>query len=270
MDSPTIPNLKGILKSFVPFLGSGLLFLGLIRLYIYYQLFNVNVVEYIAAGEIITSFLDVVVIIALVLITLLCAAAFTLFLRDAFTKKKARNTENDEDTDTPDEPSIKTRYFILFSVVMATLKSVPEKSLYVFIFNYLAIAGAVVVIWAYKVLNRKDRPPGLLSFLFPYALLIIASIFWLASSSFYKAHRVIDKKKYYGTVIMLTDGTYMRSDSNRYFMGKTSEYVFVHNESEKATEIIPINLVKKIKLTVDAATPPQENMKLPLSPPNFP
>ena len=57
----------------------------------------------------------------------------------------------------------------------------------------------------------------------------------------------VEEGKYKGTKIITTDSTYTSTDST-FFVGQTSTYVFFYNRVDKHTTIIPTTEVKKIDL----------------------
>lgn len=57
----------------------------------------------------------------------------------------------------------------------------------------------------------------------------------------------VEKGKYTGTIIKTVDSSYISTDSS-YFIGKTSEYVFIYNKLKKSTTIIPSSKIENIIL----------------------
>lgn len=75
-------------------------------------------------------------------------------------------------------------------------------------------------------------------------LIMILSIVGLRTS--FKIDSVVNGK-YKGTIIKTADTTYFSNDTS-FFIGKTERYFFIYNVKDESTDIIPSELVIKVKL----------------------
>lgn len=60
-----------------------------------------------------------------------------------------------------------------------------------------------------------------------------------------EVQRVKYENKYIG-VNFIIDSTKFKSDSTKFFIGKTSKYIFTYDKSENKTTVYPINRLKEI------------------------
>jgi hypothetical protein len=58
-----------------------------------------------------------------------------------------------------------------------------------------------------------------------------------------------EKGKYVGTKVITEDSTYI-STNNNYYIGQTSNYVFIFNKKQNQSTIIPVSNIKRIELLI--------------------
>lgn len=68
----------------------------------------------------------------------------------------------------------------------------------------------------------------------------------------YLANKEVDlikiNKSTFGSEVILDNDEKIRSDSVKYFIGKTNNFIFIYDEYENSTEIYPTSRIKKIKI----------------------
>ena len=78
-----------------------------------------------------------------------------------------------------------------------------------------------------------------------YAKLFSVLLILTISSAYSDFHFVKKNKKYFGTSIKLSDRNII-SDSNYYFIGKTRNFIFLHDDKKDINDIIPMSEVKML------------------------
>jgi len=88
----------------------------------------------------------------------------------------------------------------------------------------------------------KEYPKMVYTNIATLGLLMLVSTI---SSSYIEHKEVTIDKKYFGTIVKLSDRSIV-SDSNYYFIGKTRGYLFMHDEKKSFNDIIPMSEVKML------------------------
>jgi hypothetical protein len=87
---------------------------------------------------------------------------------------------------------------------------------------------------------------------FTYFLLIgLLVTFFVGYIGSAQAKAVRDLKSYYGTIVQLDDNSKIISDSSFYYVGNTRNYLFLYNEKEKKTSIIPMSKIKELTIHIN-------------------
>lgn len=66
----------------------------------------------------------------------------------------------------------------------------------------------------------------------------------------YQAKRIKIDKSTYGYYIILDNNQKVISDSISYYIGKTQNYVFIHHQNLKTTDVFPISRIKQISVLI--------------------
>jgi hypothetical protein len=95
--------------------------------------------------------------------------------------------------------------------------------------------------------KSKDKSQhSLIDILIISATLFIAMVsIWY--SAYHDSHRVKHFKRYFGVKVIYQDNRVFVSDSTNYYIGNTSNYLFIYNEKEDKTVVERISDVKSIE-----------------------
>jgi len=244
---------------YLPYLGSFIVFLGVIRLMCFYSAFGIQIVSYLEFSEIITSFLDIIVIAAFVFMTSL--------LQNFLMMNKSEQDEQN---------SIRQKIFIEGDFFKRLL-------LYVKYSQKLLLAGLILsagsFFWQYLVKKQS------------YWIILWVTIFFLAVFLFViltteidiqhakfnssnKSKRFIsiiintllfigfviaftqtqikaikNDKSTYGVSIIFDNDKLLISDSVNYYIGNTKNYLFIYHERNNTTDVIPMTRIKQLTIT---------------------
>ena len=238
------------LKDIIPYLGSYLIFLGVLRLIIYYRSFNVNIVSFLDFTEILTSFFDILVIV--VVIAIVVWLPFRLGGQSEVEKNQINSIWN--------EPSLQQRLrkyvrylssdiilgvFITISLVMLSFLGSLSKELVVVMSLYYFALLVLRVVMIEIAIKHRDSDEGEKMFNSAFKGMVV-SIAYIFLVTYGELRAVKDDNKYIGTRIDLTDNSTIHSNENYYFIGKTNNYVFIHSELRNETEVLPMSRIKSI------------------------
>lgn len=242
---------KDTLLLLIPYIGSIFIFFGFIKLLYFYYLFGINISEYLELTEIITLFFkDILFFSALILIITL--VSFISF------NKNFSNEKNSFDYNENNTIKRLKNYFKGNPIIPLTLLLMG--------FRHLNLAKGVdswpferiiLVMWGVNLLliivHELNRKYYLLHGKFPnqiYPIMgMIFSVFtvFVLRSAYDEFETIKEKKSTFGSTVQLSDNTII-SDSTYYFIGKTKDYIFFHNQRKRQTDIFPVSEVKKIQL----------------------
>ncbi len=251
---------KSTFYRYLPYLGSFIIFLGVERLIIYYNAFNINIIHFLEFSEIITSFLDILTFIVLI-------TAFSV-IQQFFFQDSAESKENKKKLELKtklfDENNFWKRvklYWQLFgSVLLGGLTGIIiirffssfRHSTSFWSYASLVILYIVIFIIAiiivesevkHKRLNSKRGTRIFIRFVF-FFIFVTGFLFFMTKD---EIKSVKDSKKYYKVVVTLNDSIKLVSDSNNYYIGKTQNFLFFYHEKTKTTNVFPMNQVTEIE-----------------------
>ena len=235
-----------------------MIFLGILRLSLFYQFFGVNIIYYLEFSEILTSFLDYIVFTLSVL--LFAIFAFFLYMNEDILEEKLAA-----------ETKIQLEPFLLKRFLLFLKKN--SGFIYLFLFTLLLFGSVALVIPGYykdllyilgyylviiifsflvgEIFRKNESLPYAMQVSIICILLCFLSIsitiFWTYS----EVESIRRKKTNYGVILQLTNDQIMVSDSNNYYIGKTQNYVFFHHEIKQQTDIIPINRIKELNISTE-------------------
>ena len=250
----TNPTMK--LSTYLPYAGSVIIFLGVVRLVMYYHNFSISIVNYLEFSEIITSFLDVLVVCAFFL---LYVVSEWLFRSDKSedtrkSREKARLLKADSFIEIIKvyPAYLQTRLLILITFALLIvaadifgLCTTPTDRRFFFSIAGLALAWPILQV----EIERKRIKIGFGDeFQKLSSLILIGALFFLIVEivANYEAGQVIEDNFYSGTVIEFTDGKIFQSTHNRYYVGNTQNYVFIFDERKGLTDVVPMEYVRKL------------------------
>jgi hypothetical protein len=244
------------LRKLLPYAGPFLIFLGVLRLIIYYNAFGVKIVNFLDLTEIITSFLDIVVS---TIMMLGAQVILTLFSETKeFSEYKDKIVEYAKK-----EPSFFKRlllYFkaILWQVIVVfafavagdwlwTFMDSDHEPTYIVSISFFIIFSLFVVL-VYEIERRHAEAKSSArrrQFIF-LTIMFLAFTVAVVLQGWTESRTLKRKNGYAEVVIELDQATTIYCNKNYYYIGKTNNYVFLYSEASRSTDVIKMDRVKKI------------------------
>jgi len=245
------------LLDYAPYLGSLIIFLGVCRLSVFYGSFNVNIVPFLEFSEILTSFLDLLVLFIVM-------AIYSIIQNFMMETKSSQETQQTRVQKLYEQTSFLKRlkfYFYVFSemfffvliisVVFFVFKhffntEFTNKDYIRFLTLYLLLVGYLMLQYEIQIkhhFHHSSTRQRMVTSASMYLLLMV-SIVWLFAT--YQADRIKVYKSTKGMTLLFTDAPNFVSTENDYYIGKTQKYVFVYHEKTKTTDVIPVERVKQM------------------------
>lgn len=220
----TLENIITIIFENIPLLGIFFLVAGLIKVFTYYKLFGVYIFEFIDIKEVLTLIINNILAYFAILV-----AFSILFISNTYLNGILSYL-------TP-------LSFTVFSLLYFYLRK------RVFLYE---IALHNLIFWIFfisvsKIHSEAINPPTNTSQFKTQVLVIFLLTLTLYSlinafSEYYK----VKYKHYYSKTKLQIEDIEIISTLDKYYIGKTEKFIFIHNNLEKSNEIIPVSLVKKI------------------------
>lgn len=224
--------------------GGLLVLCGILKLIFYYDTFGINIVDFISFSEILTSFLDDVNIIIIIVLTITIQSIFIF-----------NHTVGDLDKDDSDAKfdlmmntiyPFRFRFFIFFAIVFTSLIAlifinvlqIRHIYIYLIIFSWLQLM---------TFLTLKKNKDGKIDQ--PNISIVISIIGALVFTLFLLAHRDIEQLEKNGVenLIILTDDSIICNKiTNTMYIGKSEKYIFLFNSQSRESQIIPTSDIKRI------------------------
>ncbi len=242
-------------KFYIPYLGTLIILLGATKLTIYYSLFGINISSYLEFSEILTLFLsDLLFFIAIIFLQYLW-----IFLTQP--KKELDNISQKLHNALTENNLLKRilAYAInginLMLLISLWIIGIPfwlwlsELSFLTYLhflyilFGVLALDTLIYETRRQWFVKFNEYPKIIYTNL---ARLFIVLLGLTISSAYQDYEAVKTNKKYLGTTLNLTDKEII-SDSTYYYIGKTRNFVFFHDQNEQTNDIFPIREIKKLR-----------------------
>lgn len=230
-----------------------LIYLGFFELWIYYKIFNLNIIYYIDFSEIIVSFLGDILILILISIGLIYS--YYMFNIKFNLQEELKNIE--------EKSKIKYSKRLVkilkgYSGTFIGIFIIGIMIFFLFKTNVLKWIGVVIILQnilyipfdiiiqeiriAYYNKHKELASTNIFVYIFEFiAILLMLSFFTLNEAQSVKNYY------YYGTEVTINSNV-MKSDSIEYFIGKTRNYIFFYNDTAKVARIFPMDDVKEIRL----------------------
>nr|WP_321484991.1 hypothetical protein [uncultured Draconibacterium sp.] len=259
MDGTKLISLKSIQRgiSLIPALTIFLIFFAALKNYFYYTHFGLNIFDFWSLQEIIISFLDEIVFIIIMILAISTILPTRIpsplkLLYEFRNEKKIIDIKPKNPVENQKAVVEITKIYriiglltfsliFIFSLFQFFTKKTNEYQLWLSILaTSTLIAGTIVL--SSQIIKAKDFFP--LIIYFPVLLTIALFGFSLILASF-DITSVKFNGKYAGTVIEFKDRTIV-SDAHCYYIGKTKDYIFMHDEREKKNIIYKTDDIKKI------------------------
>lgn len=234
--------MNSILK-YSPIITAILIFTGFLKLYIYYDFFNIDIINYLDFSEIITSFLDDIVLLLSIILPITTIVLFSAF----FSKSKYFNHMKNEKEDVVSRSLRRYRFYNKFRVFITLFANSIITILGILVFfKFSELIGLVVgvfflfnIVSIFSVYKTGKILKGI------DLLLVISIILFLATYlKTYKEVRDTKVGEFGNYKVYINDGTRYVLSKNDYIIGKTKNYLFLSFNEE--TLIIPEREIKKI------------------------
>lgn len=241
-----------------PYVSSILIFLGVWRLMCFYSAFNIDILSYLELSEIITSFLDIVIV-------LIIQIAFFAIPGFLFESKKDAELSVTRRVLALNELVFINRlkfYFVLLLPVLLMIVVLPIVSYVMSLLTKATISGSfwqyvlyiafflvlLVIVLEIEAKHVRHNSSFYAKVYARTVFFVIFSVGWVWLHAGRQVSSIKESKSTYGTSIILDDEVVLLSDSTKYFIGKTHGYLFVHDEENETTDVIPMSKVKKMIL----------------------
>jgi len=232
--------------------------MGAIKQILFYKSFNFNIIEFIELSEVLILILDDIFYLILMVIV---AAVFEFIQTSKYELNKIQNIQNEIKKSEKFAKRIKNYYklykeglwLILFLGISDLVFYIKSKSINENVHLLFIFTGAMcltMIMWAEIKLKIKRLTGDNLS----TRVNNLIVVFILISAFFFKdifseIRSVKENKIYFGTEIhykKFDNKIKFISDSTSYYIGKTKNYVFVFQELNNTTKVIPVNNIDQI------------------------
>lgn len=265
-----------------PFLYAALIYIGYLNYFFYYNVFDINILDYLTIGELLLSFLQLSIVFiifgGIVAVPAIFAALLSLLIKE----DKLYN-EDDDDNDSYTPFHITKQFTILKQSIKSTGESIVTKISNIF-FDVIRLARDIlisvffVLFFGFIFLQVFSSKSNL--FYAPYT--IVMSFFWILifvktiavakrrqkNIDFLKiqvvvvlvlvisldniihretAHEVLDGKSFM-EVSLYFDNDTICTDSELLYIGQTEQYMFLYNKSNNTNQIYSKPGLKKIEM----------------------
>jgi hypothetical protein len=228
-----IKERKSLIQRTYPYVIPSLIFLGIARLSFYYARFNVNILLYLDFSEILTSFFDFIIVLAVSSSIFVTIVSISTALEG---KKKNEFLEI-------------LFFLISFGLGIALLYLIQHEiatDYILIIFGFSVAWMLIVVLYTTRVGDARTNEMGYKIFLFFFTLTSFIMAIWMATWLDTRSIKVY--KRYLGVKIVYNDTTKsLISDSTTYYIGNTSNYLFVYNQRDDVTTVQKMDNVKTIE-----------------------
>lgn len=249
-----------------PVITGMLIVLGISRLMLYYGYFGIRILSFLEFGEIITSFLDII-------LTIITSSLFAWILLNIYSRK---NKLKSKLPIAPSDKQNKEQYEAYLHEKQNYLKEkkkLVRKYLFLAIASFLlllvciimslgnykmiiivAIVFAVVftLTFLFTIIYFKQKTK-LIKDLCQIAIVFAMAegfIIYITTSEYYRTKydkKHIGTKITFNNEIQFKDSSHLfTSDSLNFYIGKTNNYIFIHHTKEDITSVYPMSTVMQI------------------------
>ncbi len=245
-------NLKR-LAQISPIIGAFLIFIGYLRLHLYYSHWNINIANYLDFSELTLSFLNdanTILFFTILILIQMTLGIVTLVSIDNKIKVEINQTTNDEPTTNDEQftgifPAIDKAFEENHKTAVIALTVLTAISTFLFLFFlnltflYLTFVLFVqlLVLFLDKVIGIKDERTLLLT---SFAIILLGFTYCLAKYEI-KQSEISSNQ----TVLQTSSNETICTDKNFIFLGKTNNYYFFFDKVKNQTTIIQGALIIK-------------------------
>lgn len=210
-------------SKFFPYGVPLLIMFGVARLYFYYNYFNINIISFLDFAEIITSFLDVLLILFGFISIFFGGVIYFVVERKKLVSKSS---------------FIKLIFFLTILVSILTFFS-----RYLHVMSYVSLVMLYITImlwivtWAIGRHDEVDKIEQEALKLIVKSVAVALGVIVMGMEAYSDAQIVKKQKRYLGVTLTFNDSTKLVSDSNTYYIGKTNNYIFIYNQKQNVTTV---------------------------------
>jgi hypothetical protein len=243
-----------LVLNYLPYIGSILIFLGVIRQIFFYAGFGISIVNYLDFSEIITSFLDLVFLMVFALLLVIIQS----FLKLGNSEIKNKINIKEELIKQNRNFRVITlyfkyfkEYFIITSLVFSSCFLYDYYNNNIEIIDFLSRLIFILImpipfILSIEFERKHEKYETKIEFrrLIRVVLNSLVVILIISFYSIYQIYNIKINHSTEGTIIELNNNQTLKSNKNIYYVGKSNNFIFIHNSKEKVTTVIPIGQVK--------------------------
>lgn len=242
---------KEKILEFMKFFPVYMIFIGTLRLIIYYSAFNVSIINYIEFSEFLLSFFNsftllVIMVILLILLIGLWGndiglennSVYQSYFNETFKIRFKRDLKS---------ASFIVSIFLIFWVIVSIIffKTSIYRAIYAL---YLPLLSFIFFIYReIRVANFKANNTDFPSTYINITIILIIATTTVIHDVLLDIDKVKFQHKYYNSKITLDDSIIV-SDSIQTYIGKTNDFIYVFNSSSNSSRVIPVTRVKEIEL----------------------
>ncbi len=228
-----------------------LIFVGCIKLIIFYNLFGIRIIDYLDLTEVLISFFDNLINYLLTTIVPMLAM-LTFFGKKIGEESQKSFTQNSELNFVERIKSDFKEFYILIilTLVLLIFQLVTNKWNYQLLCTLISYPGIYVIIFITRevrisyIKQYRYTIPATYINIFMMAYLFITLII---QNTFKEATEIKDEHKYFGTEIYFEKDT-IKCDSNITYVGQTKNFLFVYDIQKHKSLVFPKTKLQKLIL----------------------
>jgi hypothetical protein len=248
------------LIQFVPLLIGYLIFCSITRLVIYYHFFNISIVPFLEFSEILTSFLDIIVLLPYLVVLsgtgILIVMYFIIIVRKWHLRKHKKKLWLTrfiyEEFFNSSKIYFGVSIFICF-VASSLRYDAKDASFWIVAFrNIFGIWFFILLAKPYLFISGKF----FLVRRFSKSIKSVIIVFFIFTiiNAFLEVIATIDSEKRINVSFETIYNKKITTDSLNYYLGNTSKYLFLYNSKSGSTSVYPMSDIKSLEFKSKSAT----------------
>lgn len=207
----------------LPILGGFFVIGGLVKIFSYYKFFGLYIYEFMDIKEVLTLFINNLLAYFIVLLFISMSILDIKFI------------------------GISKYGFPIIFTILTILYFLLRKNIFIYELIIINFFFWLFVIIIKEFLPTLNTQTGSFEEIKNFTLLffLLTLIVYSLLNAINEYYKVKYKKYYSGTKILFDDFEFISND-NKYYIGKTEKFVFIHDKEKKLTDIIPVSRLKKI------------------------
>lgn len=224
---------------YAPYFGTLLVFLGAVRLFLFYQYYDISIMSYLEFSEVLISFMDNIIIFSA--LGSISGVFFSWMISLDIAEQK-RIEASGEANASADLKSGK-RQLILYLTLLAILLA--------FLFWKNVNMAITMVIWLcigwlFIVIRRSAKESPLLMTVISCMLGLLFLVTLVGVLSINEARIVRKFAKSIRTTILFKDGNKFESTSQDFVIGNTRNYLFIQHDSDTSFSVYRMDDIKSL------------------------